>query len=71
MIALSELAVLDFNSGIGITQAETKTGNKRYKLQFSKITQCWVVKKIASKKDKLYIEHLLTFIKLIIYNRSK
>ena len=60
MIARSQLAVLDFNSGVGLVQAETKSGKKRYKLQFSKVTQNWVVKKIKSGKEKLYLDHLLT-----------
>ena len=59
MIARSQLAVLDFNSGVGLCQAQTEGGDLRYKQQFSKVTQSWVVKKMASKKDKLFLTHLM------------
>ena len=59
MIARAELAVLDFNSGVGIGQATTKAGKLRFKQQFSKVTQSWVVKKIRSFKDRGFIQHVL------------
>ena len=59
MIARAELAVLDFNSGVGIGQATTKAGKLRFKQQFSKVTQSWVVKKIRSSKDRGFIQHVL------------
>jgi hypothetical protein len=37
MIARSQLAVLDFNSGVGLVQAETKDGKPRFKLLFTKV----------------------------------
>ena len=52
MIARAQLAVLDFNSGVGLDQARNKKGNLRYKHQTSKITQSWVAKKITEKKDR-------------------
>ena len=39
-------------------QAETKSGQKRHKLSFSRITQSWVIKKINQKKDKCYVDYL-------------
>ena len=54
MIARSQLAVLDFNSGVGLGQAETSQGKLQYKQQFSRVTQTWVVKKITGKKNRLY-----------------
>ena len=54
MIARSQLAVLDFNSGVGAQQATTKAGNLRFKQQYSRITDTWVLKKIASKKNRTY-----------------
>ena len=59
MIARSQLAVLDHNAGVGSAQSETQKVEKRFKLQFSKVTQSWVVKAIKSPKQKDYIEHLL------------
>jgi len=59
MIARSQLAVLDFNCGVELVQAKTREGKHRYKLQFSKITQSWVVKKVSLAKEKAYIGHLM------------
>ena len=59
MIARSLLAVLYFNAGVGLKQAETKLGELRFKQQFSKVAQLWVAKKIISKKDKIYLNHLM------------
>ena len=59
IIARSQLALLDFNSGVGLNQATTATQQFRYKQQFSKVTQSWVIKKIKSPKDKIYMDHLL------------
>ena len=59
MIARSQLAVLDFNAGVGLKQAETKLGELRFKQQFSKAAQLWVAKKIVLKKDKTYLNHLM------------
>ena len=53
MIARSQLAVLDFNSGVGLGQAETSQGKLQYKQQFSRVTQTWVVKKITGKKKQI------------------
>ena len=46
MIARTELAVMDFNSGASCDQAKTKDGSLRYKLQFSRISNSWVTKNI-------------------------
>ena len=71
MIARSQLAVLDFNAGVCIIQAETRDGIKRYKLQFSKITQSWVVKKVKDAKEKTYIDHLMSKVfKIVVSNDS-
>ena len=59
MVACSQLAVLDFNAGVGLKQVETKLGELRFKQQFSKVTQSLVAKKIISKKDKIYLNHLM------------
>ena len=51
MIARTQLAVMDFNSGADDKQLATKQdGTFRFKQVFSKVTQTWVVKKIKEKK---------------------
>ena len=52
MIARTQLAVLDYNSGVDCKQAVTKEGDLRYKQCFSKVTQTWVVKRINKKKKE-------------------
>ena len=66
-IARSQLAVLDFNSGSVTTQAKTGSGELRYKQQYSKITESWVVKNISIAKVRDYtkditseVEHLVS-----------
>ena len=70
MIAHSQLAVLDFNTGVCVIQAETRDGIKRYKLQFSKITQSWVVKKVKNAKEKTYIDHLMFEVFNIVVSKT-
>ena len=62
MIARTQLAVLDFNSGSNNVQATTKDGTLQYKQQFSRVTQSWVVKKITEKKNRQYLADLLSSI---------
>ena len=50
MIARTQLAVMDFNSGADDKQATKQDGTFRFKQVFSKVTQTWVVKKIKEKK---------------------
>ena len=59
MIARTQLAVMDYNSGANVEQATTKGGSLRFKQNFSRITQSWVVKKIAGKKERTYLEDLI------------
>ena len=59
MVARTQLAVLDYNSGANVEQAKTKTGTLRYKQNFSRVTQTWVVKRIAGKKDRMYVSELM------------
>ena len=60
MIARAQLAVLDFNAGVGLEQSKNKNGELRFKHQFSKITQSWVVKKVPEAKQKsIYQTHIL------------
>ena len=50
MIARVQLAVLDFNFGVGLAHHKNKQRDLQYKRQFSKITQSWAVKKIYERK---------------------
>ena len=59
MVARSQLAVLDHNSSVGLQQAVTKSGKKRTKITFTRITQSWVSKPIKEPKDKSYIKNIL------------
>ena len=59
MIARFQLGALDFNSGVGLKQVETKLGELRFKQKFSKVPQSWVSKKIILKKDKIYLNHFM------------
>ena len=55
MIARTQLAILDFNSGSNLNQATTKEGKKRYNTSFSKMTATWSTKPIKEKKsDKVF-----------------
>ena len=63
MIARSQLAVLDFNSGVGLAQAKTKKGTLRFKQQHSKVTQSWVMKKVTESKERRYLDELMLTVK--------
>ena len=52
MVARSQLAVIDFNLGAGLEQAETSSGEKRIKQNFSKMTKSWEVKPIKQVKNR-------------------
>ena len=59
MIARAELAVLDFNAGIGLPYAKTKKVEFRFKQQFLRIIQSCFVKKVTDKKERIYMEDLM------------
>ena len=59
MILSSQLAILDYNSGIGLKQAQTKDGRDCFKVAYSKVTENWCVKKVLCQKSRFYIEDLL------------
>ena len=50
MIARVQLAVLDFNFGVGLAHHKNEQRDLQYKRQFSKITQSWAIKKIYERK---------------------
>ena len=51
MVARSMLAALDNNLNAGRSQAHTKAGQPRWKMQWSKASKTYVVKKISASKD--------------------
>ena len=59
MYARTQLAVMDHNSGVGRVQATTKTGEKKYKTVYSKVSSSWVAKKIMEDKNKTFIQDIL------------
>ena len=59
MVARSQLAILDFNSGANRDQAVTNSGELRFKQSYSKVTKSWVVKKIPEVKDRKYLQHIM------------
>ena len=66
MKARAQLAVLDFNTRVGLEQSKNKKGELRFKHLFWKITQSWVVKKIPETKEKsTYRNHILDEIQYI------
>ena len=71
MIARAELAVLDFNCGVGVGQAKTQSDKLRFKQQYSKVTQSWVVKQIREPKDRVYIQHLMDEVMYIQNSNEK
>lgn len=60
MVARTMLAALDNNTNVGREQAETLTGEKRWKLQWSKAAQDFVVKKISNPKDFTFRDDLMS-----------
>jgi hypothetical protein len=60
MIARTQLAVLHFNCVIDAPLAKRKKDNsQRYKLQFSKLSQAYVVKPIKEIVEKPYLNKLM------------
>lgn len=71
MVARSQLAVLDHNSGLLSGQAQTKAGNLRYKHQFSKVSGSWVVKKITAEKNRSYATDLVEEVQYLVVNENE
>ena len=54
MLARTQLGIMDFDKGSNLEQVATEKGEKRYDVQFSKITKSWSLKPIKKEKDKLF-----------------
>ena len=59
MLARSQLAIMDFNEESNLEQATTEKGEKRYNVQFSKITKSWSSKPIKKEKDRSYLHRMV------------
>ncbi|XP_057308719.1 uncharacterized protein LOC130647027 [Hydractinia symbiolongicarpus] len=70
MIARSQLAVLDFNAGAGSSHAQTSSGEHRYKQQYSRITDSWVVKKVYTEKQRSYVEDIVSEVKYLVRTKE-
>ena len=60
MIARSQLDVLHFNSIVNAEQAYTEGKTPHFKLQFSKVSQCSVVKPVQEVPENAYLEDLMS-----------
>ena len=59
MLTRSQLEVMGFNKGSQLEQATTQAGEKRYNLNFSKITKKWSSKPINKKEDRSYLHRMV------------
>ena len=71
MIAMTQLAVMDFNDSICNKQAATADGSLFCKQVFSRVTQSWEVKKVMKKRNRSYLEPLLRSTLDITLNNNK
>ena len=69
MIARSQLAAIDFNSGSNLVQAKTVQGNPRYNISYSKITKNWSAKPIKEQKDRKFFKDMVNRAKEIVANK--
>ena len=59
ILARSQLAIMDFNEGSNLEQTTTEKGEKKYNIQFSKITKSWSSKPIKKEKDRSYLHRMV------------
>ena len=59
MVARTHLAAVDHNSGTGRAQAETSSGEKRYRCVYPKGMKNWVVKPFFEDKTKPHVMEML------------
>ena len=69
MIARSQVAAIDFNSGSNLVQAKTVQGNLRYNISYSKITKNWSAKPIKEQKDRKFCKDMVNRAKEIVANK--
>ena len=59
MLTKSQLAIMDFNEGSNLEQAKTEKGEKRYNVQFSKVTKNWSSKPVKKEKNRSYLHQMI------------
>ena len=68
MIACSQLAATGFNLCSESSQAETKSGVKRFSVTYSKATNNWSAKPIKEKKDRSVFKNLVLRVDEVVAN---
>ena len=68
MIVRSQLVAIDFNLCSELTQAETKSGEKRFNVTYSKATNNWSAKPIKEKKDRSVFKNLVSRVDEVVAN---
>ena len=68
MIARSQLAAVDFNLCSELSQAETKSGEKRFNVTYSKAANNWSAKPIKEKKDRSAFKNLVSRVDELVAN---
>ena len=68
MIARSQLPVSDFNLFSELSQAETKSGEKRFNVTYSKATNNWSAKLIKEKQDRPVFKNLVSQVDEVVAN---
>jgi len=63
MEARLRLAAMDHNLAVDREQAKTSAGTLKFKLEYSKPAQAYIVKKVKSHKDWSFRKELLAAIK--------
>ena len=59
MLTRSQLAIMDFNEGSNLEQATTEKGEKRFNVQFSKVTENWSSKPVKKEKNRSYLHQMI------------
>ena len=71
IVTRSQLAVMDFNAGSNLEQAETSQGKKKFNVGFSKVTNVWSAKPIKNEKDDTYLFKMVDRTIEVVKNRKK
>ena len=59
MLTRSQLALINLNKGSQLEQATIEKGEKRYNVQFSKVTKNWSSKPLKKLKDHSYLHQVV------------
>ena len=59
MLTRSQVAIMDFNEGSNQERATTEKGEKRYNVQFSKVTKNWSSQPVKKEKNRSYLHKMI------------